>query len=91
MANASNMLLIVGLSVQIGNFPMEALRKADGILATMGFKKEVSSVVKPGREYAVTYDGPTMDKVRVENLLEPLAQQYQLKVSVDVEESVRFP
>ena len=86
-----DMLLIIGLSKQTGEFPMEALRKTDGVLVPLGFKREISTVVKSGREYAITYDGPMIGKGQVGELLEPLAHQYQLKISIDVEESVKFP
>ena len=85
------MLLIVGLSIEGQYFPVDVLKQVDRMLATAGFKKEVSSVVKPGQEYAVTYEGPNADKASIEALLKPLAEQNHIKVSVEVEESVRFP
>ena len=85
------MLLIVGLSTRSDTFPMQALREVDAALRGVGFKKEVQSVVKPGKEFSVTYDGPNMEKSRVEELLKPVAEQNQVNLSVEVEESVKFP
>lgn len=85
------MLLIVGLSIGGQDFPVDVLKQVDGVLAAAGFKKEVSSVVRPGKEYSVTYEGPNADKSTIEELLKPLAEQNDVSVSVEVEESVRFP
>ena len=85
------MLLIVGLSIEGGDFPVDLLKQVDGTLVAAGFKKEVSSVVKPGQEYSVTYEGPNADKASIEVLLKPLAEQKHIRISVEVEESVRFP
>ncbi len=48
-------------------------------------------MIKPGKEYSVTYEGPNADKSRIEELLKPLAEQHHVNVSVEVEEPVRFP
>ncbi|OFX17388.1 hypothetical protein A3K71_04015 [archaeon RBG_16_50_20] len=85
------MLLIVGLSMTVGDVPVVVLKQVDATLATAGFKKEVSSVIKPGKEYSVTYEGPSADKSGIEELLKPLTEQHHVNVSVEVEESVRFP
>ena len=85
------MLLVVGLSITVGDVPVVVLKQVDATLATAGFKKEVSSVIKPGKEYSVTYEGPNADKSRIEELLKPLAEQHHVNISVEVEESVRFP
>jgi len=60
-------------------------------LAAAGFKKEVRSVVKPGKEFSVTYEGPSLERSRIEEMLKPVAEQNQIGLSVEVEESVRFP
>ena len=85
------MLLVVGLSITVGDVPVVVLKQVDATLATAGFKKEVSSVIKPGKEYSVTYEGPNVDKTTIEQLLKPVAEQYHAKISVEAEESVRFP
>ena len=85
------MLLIVGLSSREGVFPVDALKQVDIVITGMGFKKEVQSVVKPGRQYEVTYDGPNVDKNRIEEALRPVAEEFNIDFAVDVEESVRFP
>ena len=84
-------MLIVGLSSKAESFPVQALDQVDSALATAGFKKEVRSVVKPGKEFSVTYEGPTLDRSRLEEILKPVAKQNQIGFSVEVEESVRFP
>jgi allophanate hydrolase subunit 1 len=85
------MLLIVDLSTRSDTFPMEALKQVEAALRAVGFKKEVQSVVKPGKEFSITYDGPNMEKSRVQELLRPVAEQNQVNLSVEVEESVKFP
>ncbi len=85
------MLLIVDLSSKTDNFPVEALKQVDAALNGLGFRKEVHSVVKPGKQFSVTYDGPNMDKSRVEETLRPIADHNQLSFSVEVEESLKFP
>jgi hypothetical protein len=85
------MLLIVTLSAKSDTFPVEALDKADAAVANVGFRKEVRSVLKPGKEFSVTYEGPNMDKNQIENILKPIADDYGITFSIEVEESVRFP
>lgn len=85
------MLLIVGLFTKGDAFPVQALQLVDSALAAAGFKKEVHSVVKPGKAFSVTYEGPTMERNRIEEILKPVAEQNQFSFSVEVEESVRFP
>ena len=85
------MLLIVGLTSKGELFPVQALDKVDSVLSAAGFKKEVRSVVRPGKEFSVTYEGPSLDKGRIEEMLKPVAEQNQISYSVEVEESVRFP
>ncbi len=85
------MLLIVGLSTKGDSFPIDAFKQADAALSTQGFHKEVSSAVKPGIEYSITYEGPDTQKDRIEALLRPVAERFQLVVSIETEESVRFP
>jgi hypothetical protein len=85
------MLLLVSLVSKGDSFPVEALQQVDTALAVAGFKKEVRSVVKPGKEFSVTYEGPNIEKKHVEEILQPLAEKNQITFSVEVEESVRFP
>ena len=85
------MLLIVGLSIEGGDFPIDLLKQVDAALATAGFKKEVSSVIRPGMEYSVTYEGANSDKSSIEEILKPLAKQHHINVTIEVDESVRFP
>ncbi len=85
------MLLLVSLVSKGDSFPVEALQQVDTALAAAGFKKEVRSVVKPGKEFSVTYEGPNMEKNREEEKLQILAEKNQITFSVEVEESVRFP
>jgi hypothetical protein len=60
-------------------------------LATVGLRKQVRSVLVPGKEFTVTYDGPSIDKRQVEDLVSPLAERKGITFSVEVEESVSFP
>lgn len=85
------MLLILDLRTKESAFPIEALQKVDSTLIAAGFKKEVHSVVQPGRAYSVTYEGPSMEKSRIEKILKTVAETNQINISIEVEESVRFP
>jgi hypothetical protein len=85
------MLLIIGLSSNSDVFPVEALRQVDAVLAQAGFKKEVRSVVRPRNEFSVTYDGPTIEKNRVHELLRTVAEKNRITLTVEVDESVTFP
>ena len=85
------MLLIVDLFCNEGDFPVTALREVDAALASLNFRKEVHSVVKPGKQHSVTYDGPTTEKGRVEEVLRPVADKNGFSFTVDAEESVKFP
>ena len=85
------MLLLVDLASKGENFPLEALQQVDSALTAAGFKKEVHSVVKPGKQFSITYEGPNMEKGHVEEILKPVADRNQITFSVEVEESVKFP
>jgi hypothetical protein len=85
------MLLIVNLAAKGESLPLATLEKVDSVLATSGFRKEVRSVTKPGKEYSVTYDGPNTEKSQIEEILRPLADRGMFSFSVEVEESVKFP
>jgi hypothetical protein len=85
------LLLIVGLTATEGEFPVGMLQQVDSILTSAGFRKEVQSVIQPRRAFSVTYEGPNMEKDRIEELLTPLAEKNQIALSIEVEESVRFP
>ena len=85
------MLLIVNLAAKGETLPTETLAKVDSELANSGFRKEVRSVIKPGKEYSVTYDGPNMEKSQIEGILQALADQGMFTFSIEVEESVKFP
>lgn len=85
------MLLIVDLSSKTETFPVQALQQVQSALSAVGFRKEVQSVIKPGKEFSVTYDGPNMDTSRIEEILRPVAERTQITFTVQVEESVKFP
>ena len=85
------MLLIVNLSSRGESFPVEAFEQVDMVLAKAGFKKEVRSVVKPGKEFSATYEGPDSDKAYLEAALRPISEKNEINISVESEESVRFP
>jgi hypothetical protein len=70
---------------------MEALSEVDSVLAAVGLKKQLRSVLVLGKQFTVTYDGLTIDKKRVEDMVAPLAERNHITISVEVEESVNFP
>ncbi len=86
-----SMLVIANLTAKSGTFPVEALKEVDAALVAAGFKKEVHSVVKPGIEYSLTYEGPSMEKIKVEDIVRPPAERNQISFTIELEESVRFP
>ena len=85
------MLVIVNLSAKGSTFPVEALQQVDLALEAVGLKKQVRSVLVPGKQFSTTYEGPTVEKKRVEETLKPLSERNQISVSVETEESVSFP
>ncbi len=85
------LLLVVNLATKDQTLPPVTLDQIDAAMASCGFKKEVRSTIRPGKEYSVTYDGPSTEKARIEEILQSLAQKEQFTFSVDLEESVKFP
>ena len=85
------MLLIVGLSSNVDPFPLDALVQVDAALAAAGYKKEVRSVLRPGKEFSITYEGPTAEKDRLDSILKPIAERSGITFTIEMEESVRFP
>ena len=85
------MLLIVDLISKLENFPVDSLKEVDATLATLGFKKEVRSVIKPGKHFSVTYDGPFTEKSEIEKILLQVSEKNQINFTVQIEESVKFP
>jgi hypothetical protein len=86
------MLLIIGTRSSVEPFPLEALVQIDAALMNLGYRKEVRSVVKPGREFSTTYEGtPATDKTRVLAAIMPIADRNNIAVTADAEESLRFP
>lgn len=85
------MLLIVDLISKLESFPLDSLKEVDATLATLGFKKEVRSVVNPGKHFSLTYEGPTTEKSEIEKILRTVAEKHQINFSVQLEESVKFP
>ena len=85
------MLLILGLVTTSGVFPTEALMQIESALDVVGFRKEVSSTIVAGKQYSITYEGPDTPKERIQELLRTLSEQHHLMVSIETEESIRFP
>ena len=85
------LLTIVNLSSGDSAFPTDALPAIDSALAILGLRKQVRSVVVPGKEYSITYDGPTAEKSKVEGIVTKLAKEHHLSFTVEIEESVSFP
>ena len=85
------MIVIVTLGCKGPQFPMDALGEVDRALANIGLKKQVRSALVPGKEFSVTYDGPSVDKSKISETVRPIADRNSLSLSVEVEESVSFP
>jgi hypothetical protein len=85
------LLVIVNLSSKEPSITADTLSLIDSALESVGLRKQVRSVVVPGKEYTVTYDGPTVEKRRIEAIVGPLAEGHHIAFSIEVEESVSFP
>jgi len=81
----------VNLSAKGSTFPVQALQEVDLALEAVGLKKQVRSVLVPGKQFSTTYEGGTVERNRVEEILKPLAERNQIMISVETEESVSFP
>ncbi len=81
----------MNLTAKGSSFPVAALRQVDLALEAVGLKKQVRSALVPGKQFSVTYEGPTIEKIRIEEALNPLAETNQITISVETEESVSFP
>ena len=86
-----HMLVTVSLSSKNLPLPADALSAIDAALAANGLRKQVRSVVIPGKEYTTTYDGPMIDKRKIEEIVTPIAEVHHFTFAVDIEESVTFP
>jgi len=85
------LLVIVNIFATGSTPPLQALQQVDSALEAIGLKKQVRSVLVPGKQFSTTYEGPTVEKNRVEETLKPLADMNQVMISVETEESVSFP
>jgi hypothetical protein len=84
-------MVIVTLSSKMPPFPMGALAEVDSALGNFGLRKQARSVLAPGKEFAVTYDGAVVDKVKISEAVASIADKHGLSYSVEIEESVSFP
>jgi len=85
------LLVIVNIFATGSTLPLQALQQVDSALEAIGLKKQVRSVLVPGKQFSTTYEGPTVEKNRVEETLKPLADMNQVMISIETEESVSFP
>jgi hypothetical protein len=85
------LLVIVNLSAQDSVFPVAVLQEVDSALDNVGLKKQVRSVLIPGKAFSVTYEGPNATKDPLTELLKPIAERNRVTLTIDVEESVSFP
>jgi len=81
----------VNLAAKGSIFPLEALQQVDSALESAGLQKQVRSTLVPGKEYSTSYEGATIERGRVEEVLRPLAEKNNITFSVEIEESVKFP
>ncbi|HUK28358.1 MAG TPA: hypothetical protein VLV31_08040 [Candidatus Acidoferrales bacterium] len=85
------MLAIVNLSSQDATFPVRMFQEVDAAFGAIGLKKQVRSVVVPGKTFSVTYEGPSLAKDKLTGILAPIAERNGIAFDVEVEESVSFP
>jgi hypothetical protein len=85
------MLVILTLSTKGSAIPVAVLQQVDSAMEAAGLRRQVRSVLVPGRQFSVTYEAPTIERSKVEEIIAPIAERNQIIVSVEVEESVSFP
>jgi hypothetical protein len=85
------MLLIVNLSSERDTFPLSVLEQVDTILFSLGYKKEIRSVIIPGKQFSTTYEGPDVEIRKVEDVLKHIAETNGIHFTVEPEQSIRFP
>ncbi len=84
------MLVIIETSSNNGH-SQDALAIIDEAMKHLGFKKEIRSVVVPGRTFSTSYDGPELEPDKIRSTIQPILERYKLQGKVDAEESVHFP
>jgi hypothetical protein len=84
------LLIIVNLSSKDA-LPVSVLQEVDSAFGAVGLKKQVRSVLVPGKEFSVTYEGANPTKERLTSILAPIAERNGITFAIDVEESVTFP
>jgi hypothetical protein len=84
------MLVVVNLS-SASDVPASVLSEVDSALAGIGLRKQVRSVLIPGKAFTTTYDGAVNDRRQIESMVEPIVKPNAITCTVDVEESVSFP
>lgn len=85
------MLVIVNISSKQATIPIAVLQEVDSALEAVGLKKQVRSILVPGKAFSVTYDGPNATKEQLTGILTPIAERSGITFTIDVEESVSFP
>jgi hypothetical protein len=85
------LLVIVNLSSKDSVVPVAVLQEVDSALEAVGLKKQVRSVLVPGKAFSVTYEDPNATKERLTGILTPIAERNGITFTIDVEESVSFP
>ncbi len=84
------MLVIIETSSSDGH-PQDALAIIDEAMKQFGFKKEIRSVVLPGRSFSTSYEGPELEPEKIRSTIQPILEKYKLQGKVEAEESVHFP
>jgi hypothetical protein len=85
------LLVFVNISSKESPVPLAVLQEVDAALEAVGLKKQVRSVLVPGKAFSVTYEGPNATKERLTGILTPIAERSGITFTLDVEESVSFP
>ncbi len=84
------MLVIIETSSNNGH-PQDALAVVDEAMKQLGFKKEIRSVVVPGRSFSTSYEGPELEPDKIRSMISPILERFKLQGKVEAEESVHFP
>ncbi len=85
------MLITINAQSEGGRFPTSALDEMDDVMSRMGCVKEARTVVEWGKNYATSYEGPDLEDSKIQESIKQIAAKFNLKISVEKEESHHFP
>lgn len=85
------MLITLDAKSEGEKLPTSALDEIDEIMSKMGCTREARTVIEWGKNYSTAYEGPDLEKSKIEESMSPIVTKYNLKINVEKEESHHFP